>query len=141
MIWTSIRANLNRRPLWMNGLFLFCAYMTFVYVPWDMLSKPLAQAEEVWFGILLSGWQAKITEPLHLAIYGAGFWGFLKMKSWMHPWAALYAAQIAVGMLVWNLWNMAGYGITGGLLTALPFAAITIALWRSRHHFQRRLPG
>ena len=29
----------------MNALLLFCAYMTFVYVPWDFLSKPVAEAD------------------------------------------------------------------------------------------------
>ncbi len=83
-----MRSQFSRRPLWMNALLLFCAYMTFIYVPWDMLSKSLAEAEEVWFGVLLTGWAARLTEPLHWLIYAAGSWGFWQMKPWMHPWAS-----------------------------------------------------
>ena len=38
-------------------VFCFCAFMAFVYMPFDFLLKPLwqdvAQAEEVWFGVML----------------------------------------------------------------------------------------
>jgi hypothetical protein len=111
---------------------LFCAYMTFIYVPWDMLSKPVAEAQEVWFGILLSGWAAKATEPLHFLIYAAGTVGFWQMKQWMHPWASLYTGQVAVGMLVWSTLDERGAGLVAGLLTALPFLALAVVLWRSR---------
>ena len=42
-----------RRPFWMNVVFLFCVYMTFVYLPWDVFVKPIAEDEEVWFGFIL----------------------------------------------------------------------------------------
>ena len=64
----------------MNVLLAFCLYMTFVYLPFDLFFKPVADDEEVWFGFLLHGWAAKLTEPLHWAIYGAGAWGFWKMR-------------------------------------------------------------
>ena len=124
--------NFARRPWWMNGLMLFCAYMTVIYVPWDMFSKPVAEAQEVWFGILLSGWAAKATEPLHFLIYAAGMVGFWRMKSWMHPWASLYAGQVALGMLVWSTLDERGAGLLAGILTALPFLALALLLWRSR---------
>ena len=28
------------RPTWMNVVLVFCAYMTFIYVPWDFFWKP-----------------------------------------------------------------------------------------------------
>jgi hypothetical protein len=34
-------------------------------VAWDFFVKPVAHDAEVWFGIVLSGWAAKLTEPLH----------------------------------------------------------------------------
>jgi len=37
------------RPHWMNVLMLFCAYMTFIYMPFDLFWKPVDQDEEVWF--------------------------------------------------------------------------------------------
>jgi hypothetical protein len=119
----------------MNGLMLFCAYMAFLYVPWDSLSKPVTEAQEVWFGILLTGWAAKATEPLHLLIYLAGAIGFWKMKRWLHPWAALYSLQVAIGMLVWNLLDEQGRGLAGGVVSALPFLLLVVILWRSKSRF------
>ena len=131
----TLKAGLSRRPWWMNLLMLFCAYMAFIYVPWDSLSKPVAEAQEVWFGVMLTGWAAKATEPLHLLIYLLGAIGFWKMKRWMHPWAALYTLQIAIGMLVWNLLYDSGSGLIGGLISAPPFVALAYLLWRSQNRF------
>ena len=133
---TRIRADLARRPWWMNGLMLFCAYMAFIYVPWDFLSKPVSAAEEVWFGILLTGMAAKLTEPLHFLIYLCGVRGFWSLKTWMHPWAALYAFQVAFGMCVWSVLDPSGSGLLAGLLTAIPFLVIATLLWRERPRFQ-----
>ena len=58
----------QERPGWMNAAMVFCAFMAFVYVPWDFLFKPLAADEEAWFGLLLHGWAAKLTEPIHFAM-------------------------------------------------------------------------
>ncbi len=123
------------RPIWMNALMLFCGYMTFVYMPWDLFIKPVAEDQEVWFGIMLTGWAAKATEPLHWLIYAAGTWGFWKMRTWMWPWAALYVVQIAIGMLVWQTIDSRGQGWLPGLLTSLPFVVLAIALWRARARF------
>jgi hypothetical protein len=119
----------------MNFLLVFCAYMTFIYVPWDFFFKPVAEDAEVWFGILLSGWAAKATEPLHWLIYAAGTVGFWKMRPWMHPWAALYVVQIAIGMFVWQLLDERGRGLVGASISAVPFIILAIALWRSKSRF------
>ena len=131
-----VTENFRLRPIWMNGLLIFCAYMTFFYVPWDMLFKPVADAQEVWFGYLLTGWSARLTEPLHLMIYGAGTIGFWKMKYWMHPWAGVYTAQVALGMLVWSASDERGGGLLTGLLVAVPFVVLAFMLWRARHQFK-----
>ena len=131
-----LRLNLQRRPWWMNALMLFCGYMALVYVPWDFLFKPVAEDEEVWFGILLTGWWAKLTEPLHWAIYAAGAWGFWHMRSWMHPWALLYTAQIAIGMFIWSLTDSRGPGLSGALMAATPFILLCTLLWRHRSRFK-----
>jgi hypothetical protein len=133
----------SRRPWWMNLLFGFCLYMTFIYMPFDMFWKPVAVDEEVWFGITLRGWPAKFTEPLHWVIYGAGAWGFWKMRSWMWPWAAVYAAQVCIGMLVWNVVDPRGQGVLSGVIAALVFLVPTVALWRARAWFGREetVPG
>lgn len=134
----ALRGLLEGRPWWMNALMLFCAYMALVYVPWDLFAKPVAEDEEVWFGIVLRGWAAKATEPLHWAIYAAGAWGFYRMRSWMWPWAAVYVAQIAIGMLVWSLHDARSLGWWAGAIAALLFAALAVALWRARPRFGPR---
>ena len=131
-----IREQFGRRPWWMNALMLFCAYMTFIYLPWDLFVKPIAHDEEVWFGIRFYGWAAKLTEPLHWAIYAAGLYGFWRMRSWMVPWAGLYMAQVALGMLIWSLVYMGGAkGFFGGVIAALPFAAMASALFNAHGLF------
>ena len=133
----TLQDNTKLRPIWMNALLLFCAYMTFIYVPWDMFFKSVEDAEEVWFGILLTGWAAKLTEPIHLLIYGAGTIGFWKMKTWMHPWACLYTAQVAIGMFIWSLLDQRGPGIVSGLVVSLPFVLLAVALWRAKQRFNQ----
>jgi hypothetical protein len=83
----------------------------------------------------LHGIWAKATEPLHWAVYAAGAWGFWKMRRWMWPWAAVYAAQIAVGTVIWNYLDPRGNAGLGAVVGA--FLIPTIALWRSRSTFDR----
>jgi hypothetical protein len=128
---------LGGRPWWMNLLWGFCLYMTFVYMPFDLFLKPMARDQEVWFGITLTGVWAKATEPLHWIVYALGAWGFWKMRRWMWPWAAAYAAQIAVGMLVWNLLDTRGRGLLAGILAALIVLVPTVALWRAKPLFSQ----
>ena len=117
---------------------VFCGYMAFIYMPWDLFVTPVAVDQEVWFGVLFTGWAAKITAIPHWFIYAAGAVGFWRMSSWMWPWAALYSAQIAVGMLVWSLRELEGANAwLGGIAAFIPFAALTFALWTARPRFQR----
>ena len=132
----KVRAIFQGRPFYMNATMVFCAYMTFIYMPFDMFYKPVDQDEEVWFGYVLHGWAAKATEPIHWAIYGAGFYGFLKMKSWMWPWAGLYTVQVAIGMFVWNMIDERGGGVTGGVISAVPFFLLAWAFLKQRERFQ-----
>ena len=124
----QLKALFEGRPVWMNALFVFCAYMTFIYMPFDMFIKPVAEDEEIWFGYMLTGWAAKATEPIHWVIYGAGFYGFLKMRSWMHPWAALYVFHGGVSWLYRDA-SFAGIGV------AIPFVILGVMLLRSRESF------
>jgi len=128
-----IKENLGSRPIWMNFLMLFCAFMTFIYMPFDMFLKPVAEDQEVWFGIMLIGWAAKFTEPLHWLIYGFGCYGFWHMKSWLHPWAALYTVQVAIGMVVWGLLYSNANAST--VLVAIPFLLLAWMLWRAKPQF------
>ncbi|MFN2166067.1 MAG: hypothetical protein ACK2U9_07370 [Anaerolineae bacterium] len=120
----------------MNLLFGFCVYMTFVYMPFDMFFKPVAEDEEVWFGFTLRGWWAKATEPLHWAIYAAGAYGFWRMRPWMWPWAAVYAAQVVIAMFVFNVVDPRGGGLLAGVVAAALFLLPAVALWRARDRFR-----
>ncbi len=127
-----LRALFAGRPTWMNVLMVFCGYMAFIYVPWDFLIKPTAGDEEVWFGLRFYGVWAKLSEPLHWAIYAAGWYGFRNMKGWMWPWAAVYAAQVALSALIWNFVYVGGFGgVVLGLVSLVPFAVLTYALWQA----------
>lgn len=123
----------------MNLILLFCLYMTFLYMPFDMFIKPVAEDGEVWFGYLFTGWAAKATEPFHWIIYAAGAYGFLKMKSWMWPWASLYVCQIAFSMFVWSLAHEGGADglvrLLVALLIAAPFIFLAFMLWQAKGRF------
>ena len=135
----KLKNDYNRRPWWMNLVFYFCIYMTFLYMPFDFFLKPVALDHEIWFGFALTGWWAKATEPLHWLIYGAGAFGFWKMRSWMWPWAAAYCAQVVIAMFVWNIINENGRGVIGGLIAAAIFAVPTFFLWRAKPLFDKDL--
>jgi hypothetical protein len=132
-----IREQLRRRPAWMNGLLLFCAWMAFVYVPWDLFVKPVDQDEEAWFGFVVHGWAAKATAPIHWAIYAAAAYGFWHMRSWMWPWASVYAGYVALSMAIWPVLRYGGArGALLGGAVFVPLAALAVALWRARERFQ-----
>ncbi|MBV1905474.1 MAG: hypothetical protein KUG75_05300 [Pseudomonadales bacterium] len=135
MIPKKILLEWQKRVWWMNMLFLFCLYMTFVYLPFDIFLKPLAEDEEVWFGWVFHEWAAKLTAPFHWLIYGFGSFGFFKMRAWMWPWAALYLGQISLGMLVWNIFDPRGGGLILGLVTMMVFLIPTLAIWRAKDKF------
>ena len=130
-----LKAEWQKRPWWMNLIFLFCLYMTFIYMPFDMFFKPVAEDVEVWFGFALYGWWAKATEPLHWLIYGFGAYGFWQMKRWLHPWAAIYVLQIGVAMLVFAGLRGGEMGWLTGLIPFIVFGLIAVALWMSRERF------
>ncbi len=132
MVVNKLLLEWQKRPWWMNLLLCFCLFMSFVYMPFDMFLKPVAEDQEVWFGVLFEGWAAKLTEPLHWAIYAAGCFGFWRMRPWMWPWASVYALQVAVSMLVWNVMRDA---LLAGSISFAVFMIPTTALYRSRSYF------
>ena len=137
-IWAVAKPELARRPWWMNLMWAFCLYMTFIYVPWDLFIKPLAEDQEVWFGLMLHGWAAKAGAVAHWAVYGAGAYGFWRMSRWMWPWAAVYVAQIVFSMVVWNLVDDRG-GVIAALISGAIFLVPTVALWRAKGRFRGHL--
>jgi hypothetical protein len=141
----SIRNELSRhfshRPWWLNAIWLFCLYMTFIYMPWDIFWKPYERWEEVWFGFTLHGWYAKLSEPLHWAIYAAGSYGIWKMRSWMWPWMSIYIAQIAIAMLVFSYLQGSaredglGRGLIVGSVTFCLFSYLSWLCWKLKPLF------
>ena len=121
------------RPFWMNAALVFCAYMAIVYVPWDFFFKPVAQDEEVWFGVLFHGSTAKWLEIPRLIAYGARSSVLRRMRPWAGTLAALYSAQIAFGMFVWNFLYLEGWLLPLFLATAgaVPFTVLAVAFWTS----------
>ncbi len=136
---TRLKAIFRGRPWWMNALMIFCAYMTFIYMPFDLFYKPVEQDVEVWFGLMLHGWAAKATEPFHWAIYGFGFYGFLKMRSWMFPWASLYVFQVAIGMFVWTI-NHGDIAFWKVIVGTIPFVVLGVMLWLAKARFNDDTP-
>jgi membrane associated rhomboid family serine protease len=54
----------------------------------------------------------------------------------MWPWAGVYAAQVVVAMVVWNLVNPRGGGLNAAAIAGLIFAVPMVALLRARGRFQ-----
>ena len=132
----------RERPWWMSACMIFCAYMAFLYVPWDLFVKPVAEDEEVWFGIELRGHLAKLAALPHWFVYGAAIYGFRRRRPWMAFWAPAYVAQIAFSIYVWKALEIGGLtGLVFGLLYALPMAGLAFAFWRSRDYFAPRPLG
>jgi hypothetical protein len=117
------------RPRWATGLAAFCA-STVVFLVVRDLFVPAARDTEVWLGFELHGRAARLTAPLHWAVFAAGAWGFWALRPWVWPWASIYAFQIALGHLVWNLTSTSGGGWAAGLwqLALLSLPAFVL-LW------------
>ncbi|MCA9502996.1 MAG: SDR family NAD(P)-dependent oxidoreductase [Spirochaetaceae bacterium] len=129
----------RERPAWMSAVMVFCAYMAFVYLPWDLFVKPVAVDEEVWFGIRFTGWWAKILAIPHWFVYAAAVYGFRRRRPWMAFWATAYTAQVAFGIYLWSAVRVGGFsGVLVGLFPALPFAGLAWAFWNAREYFEPR---
>jgi short-subunit dehydrogenase len=126
----------RERPWWMSATMVFCAFMAFVYMPWDIFLKPMARDSEVWFGILFQGFWAKVFAIPHWFVYAAGVYGFRRRRPWMAFWAPAYVAQVAFGMYLWTALETGGFsGIFVGIFPALPFIGLTYAFWNTRDYF------
>ncbi|MBJ18947.1 MAG: SDR family oxidoreductase [bacterium] len=126
----------RERPWWMSATMIFCAYMAFIYMPWDIFVKPVAEDQEVWFGILFSGFWAKVLAFPHWFVYSAAVYGFRRRRPWMAFWAPAYAAQVAFGIYLWTAVATGGFsGIIVGLFPAIPFVGLVYAFWNNRDYF------
>jgi hypothetical protein len=123
------------RPWWITGLGAFCLLLLVVSIPRDLFF-PAYRDVEVWLGFELAGWPARLTAPLHWAIFAAGAWGFWKLRRWMWPWASVYVFYVAISHLVWSEVSANGRGWPIGLAQALGLSIVAVILWRARAVFQ-----
>ena len=112
--------------------------MAIIYLPFDLFFKPVSDDQEVWFGILFSGWVAKWLAIPHWFVYAWGAYGFFYMKKWMWPWAGVYVLQIAFSMVVWQLSDDRGAGLVQGLVTLGIFSVLAVLLLRRPTAFNQQ---
>jgi hypothetical protein len=84
----------------MTALALFCA-ATVVFLAARDLFVPQARDVEVWFGFELHGRAARLSAPLHWAIFAVGAWAFWRARPWVVPAAIGYAIYVAFSHAIW----------------------------------------
>lgn len=131
----DLKTEWSKRAWWLNLIMLFSVYMVFVYTPFDVGLKPLAEDEDVWFGYTFTGWAAKAGGVLHAVVYAALAWGLWKMRPWVWWVGSLYLTQVALAMFLWPLFNGQGGLLTAAIAGGL-FAIPAVAFWMARDSFQ-----
>lgn len=131
----DIRAEWAKRSWWLNGIMLFSLFMVFIYTPFDVGLKPVAEDEDVWFGYMFTGWAAKVGGLVHAVVYGLLGWGLWKMRPWVWWVGSLYLTQVAIAMFLWPLFNEQGTLLTAAIAGGI-FSIPAIAFWRARDQFQ-----
>ena len=139
MLINKVENILKRRPFWMNVVFLFCVYMTFVYLPWDVFIKPIAEDEEVWFGFIFYGWMAKLGGIVHWIVYGSLAYGLRYMRPWARICVGLYLLQVAWSIFVWALLTDYPNSVWPSLTVASVFLFLSILFFRNKASFNSEL--
>ncbi|MDG2141624.1 MAG: hypothetical protein P8K27_09015 [Gammaproteobacteria bacterium] len=132
----QLKNNLTLRPGWMNLVLFFCFYMTFIYLPWDILVKPISEDQEVWFGVLFYGWLAKVGGVCHWVVYGTLLYGMWHMKQWLVTGMILYLWQVGLSMILWN-WIREGQPGWFGLISGLAFILLSYFFYDRKEFFIR----
>jgi len=114
-----------------TALAAFCA-ATVVFLAARDLLVPEVRDVEVWLGFELHGRAARLSAPLHWAIFAFGAWAFWRAKPWAFTAAAAYTFYVAASHLVWSEASPHGRGWPMGLLQAAAFALIGFWLLRRR---------
>ena len=128
-----------RRPFWMNGVFLFCAYMTVVYLPWDVFVKPIAEDQEVWFGVTFYGWLAKLGGVIHWLVYAILTHGLWHMRPWARLYIIGYLLQVAWSMFFWATLRDDQNVVWINMGLAMGFVFLSILFYRKKSYFQSTL--
>lgn len=126
------------RPRWMTALALFCAATACFLVPRDLF-VPETRDVEVWLGFELHGAAARLTAPLHWAIFALGAWGFWQARPWIVPAAACYVLYVAISHVIWSEASPNGRGWPMGLLQAVLISIPGILLLRAHLASGRRV--
>jgi hypothetical protein len=119
------------RPRVETALALFCA-ATVVFLAARDLLLPEIRDVEVWGGFELHGRAARLTAPLHWAIFAAGAWAFWRAKPWIWGAAAAYVSYVALSHLVWSEVSPNGRGWRMGLLQAAGISLVGVWMLRRR---------
>jgi hypothetical protein len=115
----------------MTALAVFCAATVLFLVPRDLFWAETRDVE-VWLGFEVHGCAARLSAPLHWAIFALGAWGFWRARPWIVPWAAGYVFYVALSHLIWSEASPHGNGWPIGLLQAAALSIPGFALLRAR---------
>jgi hypothetical protein len=110
---------------------LFCAASA-LFLAWRDLFLPEIADVEVWLGFEVRGRAARLTAPLHWAIFATGAWAFWREKPWIWTAAAAYTFYVAVSHVIWSEASSNGHGWPMGLLQGAGFSLLGLWLLRQR---------
>lgn len=110
-------------------LALLCA-ATVVFVAARDVFVPEIGDVEVWLGFELHGRAARLSAPLHWAIFACGAFAFWRGAPWAWPAAAAYVFYVAFSHLVWSEASAKGQGWPMGLLQAAAISTVGLAILR-----------
>jgi hypothetical protein len=120
----------------MTGMAVFCLATVVFLVVRDVF-VPHARDVEVWFGFEVRGTPARLTAPIHWALFLVGAWGFWFQRPWILPCAAGYAFYVAASHLIWSEASPNGRGCVVGLAQAVAFSIPGVLLLRARRPASR----
>ena len=86
----------------------------------------------MWLGFEVRGRAARLTAPLHWAIFATGAWAFWRAKPWIWTAAAATLFYVAVSHLIWSEVSPNGHGWPMGLLQGAGFSLLGVLLLRRR---------
>ena len=108
-----------------TALAVLCG-VTVVFLAVRDLWLPEVGDVEVWLGFELHGRAARLTAPLHWAIFALGAFAFWRGKPWIWRAAAAYVFYVALSHLIWSEVSPNGRGWPAGLAQA---AGISLIGW------------
>jgi hypothetical protein len=115
----------------MTALALLCVTALAVTVPSDLFIER-ARDVEVWGGFEVHGLAARLSAPIHWALFALGAWAFWTARPWAPTAAAAYMFYVAVSHLVWSEASPHGRGWQIGIVQAVVIAIIGVILLRAR---------